>query len=83
MAGLITGDPRAAAESSWEAVMVSVIVVLALIATAFGVCIGAFFRLSLAIGWEDRRKWSLRRDAPSISTRAARTLVGISRYGRE
>jgi len=69
------------AESSWEAIMAGVIVVLALITIAAGACIGAFIRLSLAIRSEDRNKWSLRLDAPSASTKAARSLIGVSRSG--
>lgn len=44
-------------------------------------CIGAFLKLSFAIRKEDRRKGSLRFDAPSSSTRVARSLVGISGNG--
>jgi uncharacterized membrane protein len=58
--------------------MASVVVVLSLIAITFGVVIGVFLVLSLAIGWEDRRRGSLRFDAPSNRTRAARSLVGIT-----
>jgi len=58
--------------------MASVVAVLGLIAITFGVFIGIFFVLSLAIRWEDRRRGSLRFDAPSSSTRAARSLVGIT-----
>jgi len=58
--------------------MAGLVVVLGLTAIAFGACIGAFFVLSLAIRREDRMRGSLRFDAPDRSTRAARTLVGIS-----
>lgn len=58
--------------------MASVVVVLGLIAITFGAVIGVFVVVSLAIGWEDRRRGSLRLDAPSSSTRAARSLVGIT-----
>lgn len=61
--------------------MASVIVVLVVITVAAGFCIGLFIRLSQAIRWEDRRRDSLRFDAPSASTRAARTLVGVSESG--
>jgi hypothetical protein len=61
--------------------MAGVIVVLVLIAVAFGAAIGVILTLSLAIGWEDRRRGSLRLDAPSASTRTARSLVGVSRSG--
>lgn len=63
--------------------MVSVIAVLAVITIASGVCIGAFMRLSYAIRWEDRRRGSLRFDAPSASTRTARTFVGFGGFGWE
>lgn len=43
-----------------------------------GIVLGAFIRLSYAIRWEDRRRGSLRLDAPSSVTQAARTLVGVS-----
>ena len=58
--------------------MASVIVVLAIITITSGACVGAFVRLSWAIRWEDRRRGSLRFDAPDASTKAARALVGIS-----
>lgn len=61
--------------------MAWVIVTLALITIPTGLVIGFFFRLSYAIGWEDRRKHSLRYDAPSASTMAARSLVGLSKSG--
>lgn len=61
--------------------MASVIVVLGIITIASGACVGVFVRLSWAIRWEDRRRGSLRFDAPDASTRAARTLVGISGSG--
>ena len=61
--------------------MASVIVVLGIITIAAGACVGVFVRLSWAIRWEDRRRGSLRFDAPDASTRAARTLVGISGTG--
>lgn len=72
-----TGDPRAVAESSWEAVMASLIV-LGLVTIIAGACIGAFLKLSFAIRKEDRVRGTLRFDPPSPSTRAARDLVGIS-----
>lgn len=61
--------------------MAGVIVVLALITVAAGFCIGLFIRVSYAIRWEDRRKHSLRLDAPSASTRAARAMVGVTSSG--
>ena len=71
------GDPRAAAESGWEAIMAS-LVVLGVVTIMVGICIGAFLKLSFAIRREDRTTGSLRVDAPSNSTRVARSLVGIS-----
>ena len=58
--------------------MAGVIVVLVIITITAGACVGAFVRLSWAIRWEDRRRGSLRYDAPDASTKAARALVGIS-----
>lgn len=63
--------------------MADIMVVLVAITIAFGACIGLYIRLSLAIRWEDRRRSSLRFDAPSASTRAARALVGVSESGWE
>jgi len=74
---LITGDPRAVAESSWEAIMAS-LVVLGLVTIIAGACVGAFFKLSFAIRRGDRIRGQLRFDPPSPSARAARDLVGIS-----
>ena len=45
---------------------------------SFGVTAGAFLGLCFAIRRDDRRKWSLRRDPPSSSTRVARSLVGLN-----
>jgi hypothetical protein len=58
------------------------LVVLVLIAIAFGACFGAFLMVSFAIRREDRPN-SLQFDAPDSSTRAARALMGIngSRWG--
>ena len=54
------------------------LVVIVLIAIAFGVCFGVFLKVSFAIRREDRSRHSLRFDAPDSSSRAARALVGIS-----
>ena len=43
-----------------------------------GIVLGAFLNLSRAIVREDRRKWALRSDATTASTKAARDFVGIS-----
>lgn len=58
--------------------MAGLVVVLVLTAIAFGAVTGIFFVVSFAIRREDRSRGSLRFDAPSGSTRAARALVGIS-----
>jgi hypothetical protein len=60
-----------------EAIMAS-LVIIALVLTLAGVIVGAFIMISIAIRREDRRTGSLRFDAPSNSTRVARSLVGIS-----
>lgn len=54
------------------------LVVLILIAIAFGVFIGGFLMVSLAIRREDHSLGSLRFGATNHSARAARTLVGLS-----
>jgi hypothetical protein len=54
------------------------LVIIALVLTLAGVIVGAFIMISFAIHREDRRKGSLRFDAPNNSTRVARSLVGIS-----
>jgi hypothetical protein len=77
-AGLITGDPQTNAESSWEAIMASLVVVLILTAIAFGALTGIFLKVSFAIRSEDRVRGSLQFDPTNGSTRAARALVGIS-----
>ncbi len=58
--------------------MASAVVVLVLTAIAFGVFFGGFIMVSFAIRRDDRARGSLRFDAPSHSTRAARTLVGLN-----
>jgi pimeloyl-ACP methyl ester carboxylesterase len=57
--------------------MASFVVVLGLIAITFGMFIGAFLTISFAIRREDRRR-SLAFDAPSTSTKVARTLVVVN-----
>jgi hypothetical protein len=57
--------------------MAAFLVVAIVITVLTGVVLGAFLNLSWAIVREDRRKWSLRFDAPTASTRAARRFVGI------
>jgi hypothetical protein len=57
--------------------MASVVVILALIAIAFGVFFGGFIMVSFAIRRDDHSRGSLRSDAPNHSARTARTLVGL------
>jgi hypothetical protein len=71
------GDPRVAAESGWEAIVAS-LVVLGVVTIVVGICIGAFLKLSFAIRREDRFRGALRGGASDHSARAARTLVGMS-----
>jgi hypothetical protein len=66
-----------AAQQSSEAIMASLVIV-ALVLTLVGVTAGTFIVISFAIRREDRTRGSLRYDAPSNSTRAARSLVGLS-----
>ncbi len=58
--------------------MLAVFIVLGLITIISGTLIGAYLRLCSAITREDRRRHSVRYDAPSHSAQAARDLVGIS-----
>jgi hypothetical protein len=59
------------------------VVVLVLIATAFGVLIGGFVKISRAIARDDHALGSLWFDAPNHSARTARTLVGLSSSRRD
>jgi hypothetical protein len=68
---------RIAARQRSEAIMAS-LVIIALVLTLVGIMVGAFIMISFAIRREDRTRGSLRLDAPSNSTRVARSLVGIS-----
>jgi hypothetical protein len=52
--------------------------IIAGVVTAAGVVFGAYVKVCSAIRREDRRKWSLRGNAPSQSTQSARNFVGIS-----
>jgi hypothetical protein len=57
----------------------STLVVLVLIAVTFGALLGGFLIISFSIRREDRNlAGSLRFDAPSYSSRTARTMVGFS-----
>jgi hypothetical protein len=66
-----------AARQRSEAIMAS-LVIIALVLTLVGVMVGVFIMIAFAIRREDRTRGSLRVDAPSNSTRVARSLVGIS-----
>jgi hypothetical protein len=70
------GDPQVAAESDWEAMMAS-LVVLGVVTIMIGICVGAFLKLSSAIRREDRRRGALRLNAPNHSAQTARTMVGV------
>jgi hypothetical protein len=54
------------------------LITLVTVTILVGALAGAFFKISFAIRQEDRIRGSLRYDAPSTSTRAARDLTGIS-----
>ena len=54
------------------------LIIIAGVTIAFGVMFGAFLTISFAIRREDRNRGSLMSAAPGPSTRAARSLVGIS-----
>jgi hypothetical protein len=54
------------------------VVILVLIAIAFGVFFGGLLMVSLAIRREDKSLGSLQFDAPTYSSRTARILVGIN-----
>lgn len=54
------------------------LIIIALVTAAAGVVFGAYFKICFAIRREDRRKWSLRSEAPSQSAQSARSFVGIS-----
>jgi hypothetical protein len=54
------------------------LVVVVLIALAFGILFGGFLMISFAIRRDDHSLGSIRSEAPNHSARAARTLTGIS-----
>lgn len=54
------------------------LVIISLVLILVGIVVGGFIMISFAIRREDRTRGSLRFDPPSGSTRAARSLVGIS-----
>jgi hypothetical protein len=58
--------------------MATVIAIALVMAVVVGIVVGAYLKICRSICREDRVKGSLRLDAPSNSTRAARTLVGMS-----
>ena len=57
------------------------LVVILLVTIAFGAGIGVFLKISFAIRRDNHALGSRRFDAPDSSTRAARTLVGVSSSG--
>lgn len=60
--------------------MATFITIAIIITVITGTAVGVFLKISFAIRREDKRH-SLRFDAPSSSTQAARSLVGVSRSG--
>jgi hypothetical protein len=60
-----------------EAVM-AVLVTIAIVVAIAGITFGGYLKVCSAIRREDRKKWSLRRDAPDQSAQNARSLVGIN-----
>jgi hypothetical protein len=64
-----------------EAVMATLVTIAIVVAIA-GIAGIAYLRVCYAIRREDRKKWSLRRDAPDQSAQTARSLVGINNSWR-
>jgi hypothetical protein len=60
-----------------EASMAALITISIIVAVA-GVVFGAYLKICFAIRREDRKKGSLRLDAPNQSAQNARDFVGIS-----
>jgi hypothetical protein len=54
------------------------LIIITLVLTFAGIVFGAYIKISFAIRRDDRSTGSLRFDAPTQSTQAARNLVGIS-----
>lgn len=54
------------------------LITIAIVLVLAGIAFGAYLRVCFAIRRDDRKKWSLRRDAPNRSARSARALVGIN-----
>lgn len=54
------------------------LITIGIVMAIAGVLLGAYLKICGAIRREDRRKGSLRFDAPSQSARSARSLIGIS-----
>ena len=59
------------------------LIIIAMVVTAAGVVFGAYLGICLAIGREDRRKWSLRSGPPTCSAQTERALVGINGTRRD
>jgi hypothetical protein len=56
----------------------AVLITIALVMALAGVALGAFVVICVAILREDRRKWSLRKEARDQVTRSARAVVNLS-----
>jgi hypothetical protein len=54
------------------------LITIVIVTAVTGVVFGSYIKICFAIRREDRRKWSLRRDAPSQAAQSARDFVGIS-----
>jgi hypothetical protein len=58
-------------------------IVITFVVTVAGVVFGAYLGICVAIGREDRRKWSLRSGPLTASRQSARAVVGISGTRRD
>ena len=54
------------------------LITISIIVAVAGVVFGAYLKICFAIRREDRKRGSLRLDAPNQSARSARDFVGIS-----
>lgn len=59
------------------------LITIGIVMAMAGVLLGAYLKICWAIRREDRRKGSLRFDAPSQSARSARILIGISNFRQD
>jgi hypothetical protein len=53
-------------------------ITIAIVTAIAGVLLGGYLKICGAIRREDRKRGSLRLDAPSQSARSARSLIGMS-----